>query len=78
LKSLGLDVGKVAERVTALIKVPVEALWAVGKHRETAAAYSLLCFWPARQLGLSMSSLPRRSVISPASQPVIRCEVLAN
>jgi len=38
LKSLGLDVGKVAERVAALIKVPVEALWAVGKHRETTAA----------------------------------------
>jgi len=68
LKSLGLDVDKVAERVAALIKVPVEALWAVGKHRETAAAYSLLCFWAAWQLRLGMSCLPRRLVISPASQ----------
>jgi hypothetical protein len=68
LKSLGLDVDKVAERVAALNKVPVEALWAVGKRREAAVAYSLLCFWPTRQLGLSMSCLPRRLVISPASK----------
>lgn len=80
LKTLGLDVDKVAERVAALLKIPVEAVWASGKHRSTVVARSLLCYWSVRQLGLSMSSLAQRLGISPTavSQSVIRGEVLAN
>lgn len=79
LKALGLDVDKVAERVAALLTLPVEAVWAVGKHRKTVAARSLLCYWSVRQLGLSMSSLARRLGISSTSvsQSVVRGELLA-
>ena len=79
LKALGLDMDKVAEMVAALLKLPVETVWAVGKHRETVAARSLLCYWSVRQLGLSMSSLAQRLGISPSSvsQSVMRGEALA-
>lgn len=45
LKTQGLDLDKVAERVAALLKLPVEAVWATGKHHKTVAARSLLCYW---------------------------------
>jgi hypothetical protein len=79
LKALGLNVDKVAERVAALLTLPVEAVWAVGKHRKTVAARSLLCYWSVRQLGLSISSLARRLGISSTSvsQSVVRGELLA-
>jgi REP element-mobilizing transposase RayT len=67
LNAQGLDVDKVAERVAALLGLPVEAVWAAGKHRKTVEARSLLCYWSVRQLGLSMSSLARRLGISPTS-----------
>lgn len=80
LKAMGLDVDKVAKRVAALLTLPVEAVWAVGKHRKTVAARSLLCYWSVRQLGLSMSSLARRLGISSTSisQSVLRGELIVN
>jgi hypothetical protein len=61
------------------LTLPVEAVWAVGKHRKTVVARSLLCYWSVRQLGLSMSSLARRLGISltSVSQSVVRGELLA-
>ena len=79
LKASGLNRDKVAERVADLLGLPVEAVWAAGKHRRTVAARSLLCYWTVRQLGVSMSSLAQRLGISPTavSQSVVRGEVLA-
>jgi hypothetical protein len=79
LKAKGLDVDQVAEKVAELLGLPVETVWAAGKHRQTVAARSLLCFWSVRQLGVSMSSLARRLGISPnsVSQSVVRGEELA-
>jgi putative transposase len=79
LKSQGLDVDKVAERVAARLGLPTEAVWAAGKHRATVAARSLLCYWSVRHLGVSMSSLARRLEISPTSvsHSVARGEELA-
>lgn len=80
LNALGLDVDKVAKRVAALLTLPVEAVRAVGKHRKTVAARSLLCYWSVRQQGLSMSSLARRLGISSTSvsQSVLRGELIVN
>jgi chromosomal replication initiation ATPase DnaA len=79
LKTQGLDVDRIAERVAALLGLPVEAVWAAGKHRGTVAARSLLCYWSVRHLGLSMSSLAQRLGISPSavSRSVARGEELA-
>jgi REP element-mobilizing transposase RayT len=78
LKASGLDADQIAERVAALLKMPVEAVWAAGKHRKTVAARSLLCYWSVRLLGLSMSSLSKRLGISPTSvsHSVLRGEQL--
>jgi hypothetical protein len=80
LKASGLDAYNVAARVADLLRLPVEAVWAAGKHRKTVAARSLLCYWSVRQLGVSMSSLAQRLGISPTavSQSVVRGERLAN
>jgi chromosomal replication initiation ATPase DnaA len=80
LKASGLDADKVAARVADLLGLPVEVVWAAGKHRKTVAARSLLCYWSVRQLGVSISSLAQRLGISPTavSQSVIRGERLAN
>ncbi|MFO7687166.1 MAG: transposase [Desulfobacterales bacterium] len=79
LRAMGLDVDKVAQRVATLMGMPVEAVWAAGKHRSTVTARSLLCYWAARHVGVSMSSLAQRLGISPTavSQSVARGEVLA-
>lgn len=80
LKASGLDADKVAAKVADLLGLPVEVVWAAGKHRKTVAARSLLCYWSVRQLGVSISSLAQRLGISPTavSQSVIRGERLAN
>ena len=79
LKALGLDMDRVAERVAGLLGLPVEAVWAAGKQRQTVEARSLLCYWSVRHLGVSMFSLARRLGISPTSvsRSVVRGEELA-
>jgi hypothetical protein len=79
LKAMGLDVNKVAQRVAAQMGLPLDAVWAAGKHRKTVEARSLLCYWAVRLIGLSMSSLAQRLGISPSavSQSVARGEALA-
>ena len=74
LKVHGLGVDQVAERVAALLGLPVEDVWAAGKQHKTVEARSLLCYWSVRQLGVSMSSLARRLGISltSVSQSVLR------
>jgi putative transposase len=79
LQAMGVDVDKIAQRVATLMGLPVEAVWAAGKHRNTVAARSLLCYWAVRHSGVSMSSLAQRLGISPTSvsQSVTRGEALA-
>lgn len=79
LQAMGVDVDKIAQRVATLMGLPVEAVWAAGKHRKKVAARSLLCYWAVRHIGVSMSSLAQRLGISPTSvsQSVTRGEALA-
>jgi len=64
LKSKGMDVDKIAIRVSGLMGLAVEDVWAVGKQQHIVNARSLLCYWAVRELGVSMSSLSRRLSIS--------------
>jgi hypothetical protein len=43
LKSLGMDVDKVAGRVAELLKIKVDEVWATGRYRDIVRARSLLC-----------------------------------
>jgi len=79
LKSKGMDVDKIAIRVSGLMGLAVEDVWAVGKQQHIVNARSLLCYWAVRELGVSMSSLSRRLGISlPAiSKSVVRGKQIA-
>jgi hypothetical protein len=76
LKSQGMDVEKIAQRVTELLDISLNEVWAPGKYSKIVNARSLVCFWAVKDLGESMSSLARRFNISPAavSKSVLRGE----
>lgn len=79
LKSKGMDVDKIAARVSKLMELVVKDVWAAGKQQHIVNARSLLCYWAVRELGVSMSSLSRRLGISlPAiSKSVVRGKQIA-
>jgi len=54
----------VAARVSAVLRVKSEEVWAKGKCRRILEARSLLCYWAVRELGMPMSSLSQRLGIS--------------
>ncbi len=64
LRSGGFDLGSVAARVSEVLGVKPEEVWAEGKYRRIVGARSLLCYWAVRELGLPMSSLARKLGIS--------------
>jgi putative transposase len=64
LRARGVDVASIALRVSEVLGVKPEEVWAEGKYRRIVEARSLLCYWAVRELGVSMSSLGRRLGIS--------------
>ena len=64
LRTGGFDLERVASRVSEVLGVKPEAVWAKGKYRRIVEARSLLCYWSVRELGVSMSSLSRKLGIS--------------
>ena len=72
------DIDRVAEHVAKLLDMEVSEVWSVGKYRHIVKARSLLCYWAARELGVTMTSLAKRLKISPAAvtQSVLRGERL--
>jgi len=64
LRSRGLDLEAVASRVSEVLGLKPEEVWASGKYRRIVEARSLLCYWAVRELGVPMSSLARKLGIS--------------
>ena len=64
LRSRGFDLEGVSLRVSEVLKVRPEEVWAQGKYRRIVEARSLLCYWAVRELGVPMSSLARKLKIS--------------
>ena len=79
LANLGYDLGWVASRVASVLKIDVKSVWRKGKHPEVVCARSLLCFWAARKLGITMKELAGRLELTPpaVSISVRRGEKLA-
>ncbi len=67
LKSKGVDIHLLAEKVAGYMKMPVEDVWLVGKYQHLVKARSLICFWAVRGLGISMASLAKQFNISSAA-----------
>ena len=70
LRSAGLGLDGIASRVSEVLGVKPEEVWAAGKYRRIVEArrgekfFALLCYWAVRELGVSMSSLARKLGIS--------------
>jgi REP element-mobilizing transposase RayT len=67
LQRKGFDLARVAKRVCDLIGIKESELWAAGKERRRVMARSLLCYWAAREIGVSQAELSRRLNISAAA-----------
>ena len=79
LESRGFTLDKAAARVAEVLGMKPEDVWAAGRYRHIVEARSLLCYWAARELGITMSSLAHKLKISvPAvSKSAMRGEKLA-
>jgi hypothetical protein len=64
LRTRGFELERVASRVSQVLKVKPEEVWAEGKYRRIVEARSLLCYWAVRELGVPMSNLARRLKVS--------------
>ena len=67
LKSKGIDINFVVQRVSTLLDITPEEIFSKGKFKHLVRARSLLCFWAVRELGVSMASMARRLNISTAA-----------
>ncbi len=57
LKSLGYDLHQVAERVAEIFKIETDEIFSPGRKAYKVKAKSLVCYWAARELGMSLSEL---------------------
>jgi putative transposase len=64
LRARGVNLAFIASRVSQVLGVKPEEVWAEGKYRHIVEARSLLCYWAVRELGEPMSSLARKLGIS--------------
>jgi REP element-mobilizing transposase RayT len=80
LQSEGISFEHVVNRVAKSLQLAPEQVLASGKHKETVAARSLLCFWATTELAISQVELGQKLKISqPAvSMAVRRGEQLAS
>jgi hypothetical protein len=72
LKAQDYNLDKIALRVSTILGLEPEQVWAQGKHPMTVKARSLLCYWAVRQLGFSTTDLSKRLGIS---QPAVSISV---
>ena len=59
-----MDLSAIASRVSSVLGVKPEEVWAEGKYRRIVKTRSLLCYWAVRVLGVPMSSLSQQLGIS--------------
>ena len=72
LQSEGISFDHVVNRVTVLLAVSPDQVFAGGKQKETVAARSLLCYWATTELAISQVKLSQKLKIS---QPAISLAV---
>lgn len=72
LKAKGVDIGRIAERVSDIMGMAPETVWASGKQPKIVQARSLLCYWATSELGISQAWLSRKLGLS---QPAVSLSV---
>ena len=64
LLASGVNLALIPSRVSQVLDMKPEEPWAEGKYQRIVEAWSLLCHWAVRELGVPMSSLGRKLRIS--------------
>ena len=59
LKTLGYDLNRLADRAAEIFEMEGEEIFSPGRQDRKVKARSLVCFWAARELGMSLSDLAR-------------------
>jgi len=77
-QAMGYDFDRLVDRVAGLLHIDRDNVTRPGRYPETVEARSVLCYWAARELGVSTLELSKRLGISQptASQSVKRGEKL--
>jgi putative transposase len=64
LRRQGYDLDRTAERVSEVLGMKPDEVFSKGRQDRKVKARSLLCFWAARELGLSHTALAKKLEIS--------------
>lgn len=64
LAARGIGYEHLIQMISKLTAVPVEAIAGTGKQRQNVRARSLLCYWAAKELGMSLMLLSHKLEIS--------------
>ena len=59
LLASGYDLQKIAERAALLMGIEASEIFSPGRQKKKSQARSLVCFWAARELGISLTELAR-------------------
>ena len=66
LKLQGFDLHRIAKRVAEVLEMEPDEVFSKGRQNRKVRARSLLCFWAARELGVSHTDLAKKLEMSPA------------
>ncbi len=79
LKAKGINIETLAKRVSKLLDMPVKEVMSTGKYRHVVAARSLVCYWAATELDMSLSAMAKHFGVSATaiSKSVLRGKKLA-
>ena len=73
LKAEGFDLDRVAERVAAVINIPIELVWESSRRPRVVDARDLLCYWASKELQMSTTDLAKRlNLTQPAISIAVR------
>jgi len=64
LRRKGYDLGRIAERVSEVLGIKPDEVFSKGRQNWKVKARSLLCFWAAREFGMSHTALAKKLEMS--------------
>ena len=73
LKAEGFDLDRVAQRVAAVMNIPLELVWEKSRRPQVVDARDLLCYWASKELAMSKTELAKRlNLTQPAVSIAVR------
>ena len=72
LKAKGFDLDRVAEKVAAIMNIPIEMAWEKSRRPQVVRARDLICYWGNLELGISITTLAKKFGLS---QPTVSVAV---